>query len=237
MIEITSSDESAAPRKAQSSKGKGKGKRKALSDSDSDDIPLVLSSPGTSSEMERLTGEMRLTQTDELSASGQKVQKVPRKRGRPPGSKTTKSKEKPGRATSKAKGKGKNAKRTGRNPDSEDSSDEATDDSGEEEEDEEEEEEQVAFPSLSEATSIQLKRAIRADAQLWRRILLMEPISLDEFVSIANRPARTDSAGTGPSGAGLAVKTGKQRAELRTWLEMQGICTYADELTGARRRR
>ncbi|KDN50354.1 hypothetical protein K437DRAFT_255058 [Tilletiaria anomala UBC 951] len=76
--------------------------------------------------------------------------------------------------------------------------------------------------------SLHLKQAVQDDAQLWRRILLMEPIPLDEFVSIANRPASR-------GGAGLGIKTVKHRLELRNWLEMQGICTFADELTGNRR--
>ncbi len=75
----------------------------------------------------------------------------------------------------------------------------------------------------------------------------MEPIPLDEFISVANRPLPPGGAFSAPDptstgskklyGAGLAIKTGKQRLSLRTWLEMQGICTFMDELTGPRKRR
>ena len=63
-------------------------------------------------------------------------------------------------------------------------------------------------------------RVILSDEQLYRRILLMEPISLDEFMSVAQR-----------SGV-LSNSITKNRARLRTWLDCQGICFYEAELAG-----
>ncbi|WFD27264.1 hypothetical protein MNAN1_002260 [Malassezia nana] len=56
--------------------------------------------------------------------------------------------------------------------------------------------------------------AIRKDTQLYQRILLMEPISLDEFLGVARR------AGV------LGDSVSRNRASLRTWLDSQGICFY-----------
>lgn len=56
--------------------------------------------------------------------------------------------------------------------------------------------------------------AIQKDTQLYQRILLMEPISLDEFLGVARR------AGV------LGDSASRNRASLRTWLDSQGICFY-----------
>lgn len=65
--------------------------------------------------------------------------------------------------------------------------------------------------------------AIRADAALWGRVLRFEPVSFDEFVSIATQ-------------SGLGMDTGKRKDEVRTWLDRQCICFYSNDLTGPRSR-
>lgn len=66
--------------------------------------------------------------------------------------------------------------------------------------------------------------AIRSNPALWHRILKYEPISFDEFVSIATQN-------------GLSMAVGKSKEELRTWLDRQCICFYSNDLTGPRNRR
>ncbi|KAJ9475514.1 hypothetical protein PHBOTO_005607 [Pseudozyma hubeiensis] len=65
--------------------------------------------------------------------------------------------------------------------------------------------------------------AIRSNPTLWGRILRYEPISFDEFVSIATQN-------------GLEMDSGKRKDELRTWLDRQCICFYSNDLTGPRSR-
>lgn len=60
--------------------------------------------------------------------------------------------------------------------------------------------------------------AIFSDTELYQRILRMEPISLDEFMSVAQR------SGT------LTGSMTRNRARLRTWLDTQGICFYEADL-------
>jgi len=61
---------------------------------------------------------------------------------------------------------------------------------------------------------------IMQDSKLYERVLLMEPISLDEFLGVALR------AGI------LSASTSRNRANLRTWLDSQGICFYESEFVG-----
>lgn len=68
--------------------------------------------------------------------------------------------------------------------------------------------------------SSSLVRAVQGDKQLYRRILLLEPVSFDEVHSTATR-------------AGVKVKS---KDVLRDWLDKQGICFYVGELTGQRSR-
>lgn len=63
-------------------------------------------------------------------------------------------------------------------------------------------------------------RTIMQDSKLYQRILLMEPISLDEFLGVARR------AGL------LSDSTSRNRANLRTWLDSQGICFYESDNIG-----
>lgn len=63
-----------------------------------------------------------------------------------------------------------------------------------------------------------LCNAIYQDKQLYRRILLLEPIPLDEMVGLGKR---------------LNLLPGsivKNRARMRTWLDTQGICFYEADL-------
>ncbi|WFD44025.1 hypothetical protein MPSI1_002690 [Malassezia psittaci] len=60
--------------------------------------------------------------------------------------------------------------------------------------------------------------AIYRDKQLHRRILLLEPIPLDEFIGLARRQNIT--TGT----------IWRDRARLRAWLDTQGICFYEADL-------
>ncbi|WFC99589.1 hypothetical protein MYAM1_002334 [Malassezia yamatoensis] len=60
--------------------------------------------------------------------------------------------------------------------------------------------------------------AIYQDKQLHRRILLLEPIPLDEFIGLARRQNIT--TGT----------IWRDRARLRAWLDTQGICFYEADL-------
>lgn len=62
--------------------------------------------------------------------------------------------------------------------------------------------------------------AIFADQQLFKRILMLEPISLDEMLGVAHRSKVLTSA-----------SATRNRAELRTWLDCQGICFYEAELS------
>lgn len=62
--------------------------------------------------------------------------------------------------------------------------------------------------------------AIFADEQLFKRILMLEPISLDEMLGVAHRSKVLTSA-----------SATRNRAELRTWLDCQGICFYEAELS------
>lgn len=92
---------------------------------------------------------------------------------------------------------------------------------GLEDETEEASETEEAAPSaVPAALDASLRRAVMADAQLYRRILLYEPISFDEMSSVAQR-------------AGIKVRN---RNELRSWLDAQSICFHSAELTGARSR-
>lgn len=60
--------------------------------------------------------------------------------------------------------------------------------------------------------------AICQDQQLYRRILLLEPIPLDEFIGLAKRHKITTRSAA------------KDRAAMRTWLDTQGICFYEGDL-------
>lgn len=62
--------------------------------------------------------------------------------------------------------------------------------------------------------------AIFSDEQLYKRILMMEPISLDEMLGVAHRSNVLTSA-----------SATRNRAKLRTWLDCQGICFYETELS------
>ncbi|PWN44617.1 hypothetical protein IE81DRAFT_12590 [Ceraceosorus guamensis] len=90
----------------------------------------------------------------------------------------------------------------------------------EEGEDSDEGEPENAPVDVSASLSAQLVQAVRADAQLYRRILLLEPISFDEVASVALK-------------AHIRLKN---KDVLRDWLDMQGICFYTGELTGTRSR-
>ncbi|CEH14341.1 Structure-specific endonuclease subunit Slx4 [Ceraceosorus bombacis] len=90
----------------------------------------------------------------------------------------------------------------------------------EEGEDSDEGEPESAPVDVSASLSAQLVQAVRADAQLYRRILLLEPISFDEVASVALK-------------AHIRLKN---KDVLRDWLDMQGICFYTGELTGTRSR-
>lgn len=74
-------------------------------------------------------------------------------------------------------------------------------------------------PALAET----MTTAIRSTPIVWDRILRYEPISFDEFVSIATQNE-------------LQMDTGKRKDELRTWLDRQCICFYSNDLTGPRSR-
>ncbi|SPO30095.1 uncharacterized protein UTRI_05934 [Ustilago trichophora] len=74
-------------------------------------------------------------------------------------------------------------------------------------------------PALAET----MTTAIRSNEGLWARILRYEPISFDEFVSLATQ-------------SGISMDSGKSKEELRTWLDRQCICFYSAELTGSRSR-
>lgn len=63
-----------------------------------------------------------------------------------------------------------------------------------------------------------LCNAIYQDKQLYRRILLLEPIPLDEMVGLGKRLNL------------LPGSTAKARARMRTWLDTQGICFYEADL-------
>lgn len=58
--------------------------------------------------------------------------------------------------------------------------------------------------------------AIFANKKLHMRILLMEPISLDEFYGVAHSAGVLNSFRS----------TARKRAKLRAWLDSQGICFY-----------
>lgn len=73
--------------------------------------------------------------------------------------------------------------------------------------------------NVPQTLSQQLHRAITSDADLYKRILLFEPISFDEISSTAKR---------------AGVKGLRSKEALRTWLDRQGICHYSGELTGQR---
>jgi len=59
---------------------------------------------------------------------------------------------------------------------------------------------------------------IMADKQLYSRILLMEPISMDEFMGVGMR------AGV------LSGIASRDRPQMRVWLDTQGICFYESDL-------
>ncbi|TKY88177.1 hypothetical protein EX895_002887 [Sporisorium graminicola] len=84
-----------------------------------------------------------------------------------------------------------------------------------------EEQEQAVEPTVVLAET--MTHAIRSNAGVWSRVLRYEPISFDEFVSIATQN-------------GLEMDTGKRKEELRTWLDRQCICFYSNDLTGPRSR-
>ena len=79
----------------------------------------------------------------------------------------------------------------------------------------------VAFGSVPAEVSQQLHDAIISDEDLYRRILLFEPISFDEVNSLAKK-------------AGIQGLRSKET--LRNWLDVQCICFYSTELTGQRQR-
>lgn len=60
--------------------------------------------------------------------------------------------------------------------------------------------------------------AIYQDEQLYQRILLLEPVPLDEMMGVGIRAQVLSGAGT------------KERARMRTWLDTQGICFYEGDL-------
>lgn len=74
-------------------------------------------------------------------------------------------------------------------------------------------------PALAETMTL----AIRTNPAVWERILRYEPISFDEFVSIASQN-------------GLSMDSGKRKEELRTWLDRQCICFFSNDLTEPRSR-
>ncbi|EST08333.2 Structure-specific endonuclease subunit Slx4 [Kalmanozyma brasiliensis GHG001] len=84
-----------------------------------------------------------------------------------------------------------------------------------------EEEELAVEPTPALATT--MTTAIRSNPALWDRVLKYEPISFDEFVSVATQ-------------SGLSMAAGKSKEELRTWLDRQCICHYSNDLTGPRSR-
>lgn len=90
----------------------------------------------------------------------------------------------------------------------------------EDEDDEEEEEESTSNSNLPFSVSSHLQQSILKDAQLYKRILMFEPIALDEIMSVARKN-------------GVKVK---DRIQVRSWLDQHGITNYGEELTGKRSR-
>lgn len=94
-----------------------------------------------------------------------------------------------------------------------------------------------------------LARAVRTDLQLYRRILLMEPIAFEEIMSLAQQHALFDetksprqstfSAPVGIEAASLGIgrsdrkklagskSRGKQQEEIKRWLDLSGIVWYS----------
>ncbi|MCO5596198.1 hypothetical protein L7F22_050258 [Adiantum nelumboides] len=79
----------------------------------------------------------------------------------------------------------------------------------------------TALGSVPAEVAQQLHDAIMSDEDLYRRILLFEPISFDEVNSLAKK-------------AGIQGLRSKET--LRNWLDVQCICFYSTELTGQRQR-
>lgn len=78
-----------------------------------------------------------------------------------------------------------------------------------------------ALGTVPAAVAQQLHDAVLADEDLYRRILLFEPIAFDEFSSLAKREN---------------VQGLRNKETLRNWLDVQCICFYSAELTGQRTR-
>ena len=74
------------------------------------------------------------------------------------------------------------------------------------------------FDKHANTLDVPMNEAIMSNVQLYRRILLFEPVSLDEFMSLAARAGCT----TGSSA--------RDRSRISTWLDTQGICFYEGEL-------
>lgn len=86
--------------------------------------------------------------------------------------------------------------------------------------DEEEEIEEMSTSTLPFSVSSHLQKSILKDEQLYKRILLFEPIALDEIMSVARKNQ---------------VKV-KDRIQVRSWLDEMGITNYSEDLSGSRRR-
>lgn len=75
--------------------------------------------------------------------------------------------------------------------------------------------------NLPAGISQQLHDAIMSDEDLYRRILLFEPIPLEEVSALAKK---------------AGVQGLRSKEILRNWLDVQCICFYSGELTGQRYR-
>lgn len=79
----------------------------------------------------------------------------------------------------------------------------------------------TALGTVPAEVAQQLHDAIMSDEDLYRRILLFEPISFDEVNSLAKK---------------AGVQGLRSKEILRNWLDVQCICFYSAELTGQRQR-
>lgn len=102
----------------------------------------------------------------------------------------------------------------------EDDEDADADADEDDDEDEDEQEEATSTSLLTHSVASHLQQSILKDKQLYRRILMFEPVALDEVMSVARRN-------------GVKVK---DRIQVRSWLDEHGITNYSEELTGKRSR-
>lgn len=102
--------------------------------------------------------------------------------------------------------------------------------SAEEEEEEEEEMQQQQIPAapIQSALAKAVHNAITADAQLYHRILLLEPIPFEEVWSTLLRCSDAEIFKTKARGV--------VQAQVKAWLDLQGIVWYEGDVTGTRAR-